>query len=180
MPQASVQAQLERVARYEARLHRNLFTRFLTSFARTRVFAWFYPTVGPLVDPFVYRRTRGSAAIRIYGLPALLLTTTGAKTGQPRTATLIYVRDGDDFAVVGSNFGKQHHPAWTENLLAEPQAAVEVGPERICVQATLADQATWERLWQKFLVIYPGYDKYLARSGRMPRIFVLSPVASQA
>lgn len=173
-----IRAQLERVARYEAGLHRNVFTRFLVTFARTRAFAWVYPKLGPRVDPVVYRRTKGSAASRVYGLPALLLTSTGAKTGQPRTSTLIYVRDGHDFVVVGTNFGKLRHPAWTENLLASREAMIEVGPERIAVRATLADQDAWPWLWQKFLVVYPGYDSYLARSGRQPRIFILAPRAA--
>lgn len=177
MPADDVREQLLRIADYESGLKRNPLTTFLVTFARTRVFAWLYPKVGPRVDPVVYRRTSGSAAARIYGLPALLLTTTGARSGQPRTATLIYVRDGDDFAVVGTNFGKRHHPAWTENLLAHPDATVEVGPVRITIRAALADESAWDRLWQKFLAVYPGYDSYLARSGRRPRIFLLAPVA---
>jgi deazaflavin-dependent oxidoreductase (nitroreductase family) len=166
---------LARVAVYEAGLRRTPLTRFLLRAGRNPSFARVYAKVGPFLDPLIYRRTGGSAATRLYGLPAVLLTTTGARSGQARTATLLYVRDGDSFAVVGTNFGKPDHPAWTANLLAHPAATVQVGPERIAVTATLAVDAEWERLWRKFLAINPGYHDYLARSGRRPRIFVLAP-----
>jgi deazaflavin-dependent oxidoreductase (nitroreductase family) len=167
--------QLARVAIYEAGLRRTPLTRFLLRAGRNAMFARVYAKVGPLLDPLIYRQTGGSAATRVYGLPALLLTMTGAQSGHTRTATLLYVRDGDGFAVVGTNFGKPAHPAWTTNLLAHPVATVQVGPERIAVTATPAADAEWERLWRKFLAINPGYHDYLARSGRRPRIFVLAP-----
>ena len=88
----------------------------------------------------------------------------------------IYVRDGDDFMVVGTNFGQRHHPGWTANLLAHPDASIEVGPERLPVTGELADQATWERLWPRFVAIYPGYANYLTRCApRKPRMFRLRP-----
>lgn len=70
---------------------------------------------------------------------------------------LIYVRDGNDFMVVGTNFGQRQHPGWTANLLAHPDASIEVGPERLAVTGESADQPARERLWPRFVAIYPGY-----------------------
>ena len=175
MVRDEVSDQLARVARYEAGLRRTPLTRFLLRAGRNPRFARVYAKVGPLLDPLIDRRSGGSAATRLYGRPALQLTTTGARSGQNRTATLLYVRDGDGFAVVGTNFGKPDHPAWTANLMAHPAATVQVGPEAIAVTAMPAVGEEWERLWRKFLAINPGYHDYLARSGRKPRIFVLAP-----
>ena len=123
------------------------------------------------------RRFGGRVTARIHGVPALLLTTTGARSGLPRTSPLLYVRDGDDFLVVGTNFGQANHPAWTGNLMAEPRAAIEVGPERLAVVGAMVDEAEFGSLWPRFVAIYPGYAAYLERCGRSPRMFRLRPAA---
>ncbi len=168
-------AALARVAAYEERLRRTPLTALLRAVAPTRPFAAAYRRVGPRLDRFLIRRSGGRVASRLYGLPVLLLTTTGAKSGQPRTTPLVYVRDGDDFVVTGTNFGQSAHPAWTGNLLAHPAATAEIGPERLAVTAELADQASWDRLWPRLLEIYPGYADYLRRRGQQPRMFLLHP-----
>lgn len=169
-------ARLERVARFEAARRTTPVTRLLLVVGKTRGFARLYRVLGPMVDPWIMHRSRGRVASRVYGLPALLLTTVGRRSGQPRVSPLLYVRDGDDFAVVGTNFGQHHHPAWTANLLARPEAEIEVGPERLAVRAQLADEPTWQRLWPRFVAVYPGYASYLGRTGgRTPRMFVLRP-----
>jgi deazaflavin-dependent oxidoreductase (nitroreductase family) len=108
-------------------------------------------------------------------LPVLLLSTTGAKSGQTRTTPLLYVRDGPDFAVAGTNFGQPAHPGWTANLLAKPAAVIEIGPELIGVTAELADPDTHSRVWPRFLAIYPGYRHYASRRDVPPRMFLLHP-----
>lgn len=170
-------AQLERVAAFEAKRRSTPVTRFLLVIGRTRGFARVYRVLGPAVDPWILRRSKGKVASQVYGLPALLLNTVGRRSAEPRVSPLVYIRDGDAFVVVGTNFGQHHHPAWTANLLAQPDAAIEVGPERLTVRAELVDPAGWERLWPRFVAIYPGYANYLHRSGgRTPRMFVLRPV----
>jgi deazaflavin-dependent oxidoreductase (nitroreductase family) len=165
---------LQRIAAYE-RGRRKTVPGVIRSAGRTRAWAAFYRRYGPKADPWLLRKTQGRAALRI-GFPELLLTTTGAKSGLPRVMPLIYVRDGDDFVVVGTNFGQRHHPGWTANLLAHADASIEVGPEQLPVTGELADQATWERLWPRFVAIYPGYADYLTRCGpRKPRMFRLRP-----
>ena len=164
---------LQRIADHERGLRTT--PRAIQSAGRTRAFAAFYRRFGPKADPWLFHKTQGQAALRL-GFPELLLTTTGAKSGLPRVMPLIYVRDGDDFMVVGTNFGQRHHPGWTANLLARPDASIEVGPERLPVTGELADQATWERLWPGFVAIYPGYANYLTRCApRKPRMFRLRP-----
>jgi len=165
---------LQRIAAYE-RGRRKTVPGVIRSAGRTRAWAAFYRRYGPKADPWLLRKTQGRAALRI-GFPELLLTTTGAKSGLPRVMPLIYVRDGDDFVVVGTNFGQRHHPGWTANLLAHADASIEVGPEQLPVTGELADQATWERLWPRFVAIYPGYADYLTRCApRKPRMFRLRP-----
>ncbi len=178
------QADLERVQRYEASLREGPLTTVLRAAGRTKVFSVVYRTVGPRMDPWLMRRSQGRVATRLYGLPALLLTTTGAKTGQRRDSPLLYLRAGDDpasdFVVVGTNFGQLHHPGWTANLLKEPTAEVEVGPVRLPVTARLADSADWQRLWPQFVAFYPGYANYLDRcGGREPRMFRLTPLTAE-
>lgn len=174
-PGEDAAAQLRRVAAYERRLRRTPLTGLLRVLAPTRPFAAFYRRVGPRLDRFLIRASSGRVASRLYGLPVLLLSSTGAKSGQTRTTPLLYVRDGVDFAVAGTNFGHPAHPGWTANLLATPAAAIEIGPERIRVTAELADAAAQSRVWPRFLSIYPGYGHYANRRDVPPRMFLLHP-----
>jgi deazaflavin-dependent oxidoreductase (nitroreductase family) len=174
-PGGDVAGQLGRVTAYEQRLRRTPLTALLRVLAPTRPFAAFYRRVGPRLDRFLIRASSGRVATRLYGLPVLLLSTTGAKSGQTRTTPLLYVRDAQDFAVAGTNFGHPAHPGWTANLLAKPDAVIEIGPERIAVTAELADAAAQRRIWPRFLAVYPGYGHYADRRQLPPRVFLLHP-----
>lgn len=109
-------------------------------------------------------------------LPQLILTTTGRRSGEPREAMLLYARDGSDWVVIGSNWGQEHHPAWSLNLLADPRARVTVLGESTDVVAHLADDDERARLMPALRAVWPGYDDYAARAGRELRVFVLRPV----
>jgi deazaflavin-dependent oxidoreductase (nitroreductase family) len=175
---ASLDEKLQRVNEFEQGRKTTVLTRLLKRVGPTRAFATVYRRLGPAVDPWLMRKTHGQFVSRWYGFPALLLATTGAKSGQRRVQPLVYIRDGSDFAVVGTNFGQTQHPAWTANLLAHPEAEVEVGPVTLAVTAELADSDTWQLLWPNFVEVYPGYPSYLSRTGgRKPRMFVLHPLA---
>lgn len=141
--------------------------------------AWFAAIARRLVpvDRWLARRTGGRwSAIGRHGLPSLLLTTTGRKSGQPRTQPLLYARDGDAFVVIGSNWGQAHHPAWSANLLAHPDATASVDGTPIPVRATLATGAERDRLWRLALETWPAYRTYERRAGgRDLRIFRLAP-----
>ena len=140
---------------------------------------WF-ATVGRALMPldrWLQRRTGGR--VNILGksaLPTLLLTTTGRKSGQPRTVPLIYAHDGDSFVVTASNWGQQHHPAWSANLIASGDAVVSLpGGRDLPVRAALAEGAERDRVWPLVTKVWPAYDTYVVRSGRDIRVFVLSP-----
>ena len=129
------------------------------------------------VDRALQRVTKGR--IDRFGrgsLPTLLLTTVGSKSGLRRTVPLLYTKDGDAYVVTASNWGQQHHPAWSGNLLATPEATVEIGGREIPVRAELAEGDDRARLWSKVTSVWPAYDTYEERSGRVIRVFLLRPV----
>lgn len=106
-------------------------------------------------------------------LPTLLLTTTGRKSGLPRTTALSYLRDSDRLLVLGSNWGQQHHPSWSVNLQAHPEATVAIGGAEIPVTATLLEGADRQGALQRFLA-YPMYRAYRTRTNRELRLFALT------
>jgi deazaflavin-dependent oxidoreductase (nitroreductase family) len=140
---------------------------------------WFisvYRRLGPKIDPLLSRVGDGSLVRSIYGLPTMLIHTKGAKSGQPRSNPLLYARDGEDFIVVGTNFGQPKHPAWTANLLAHPDAEVEIGTIMLPVKAALIEGEEWDAVFARLVAIYPGYALYLDRRGDLPpRLFRLIP-----
>jgi deazaflavin-dependent oxidoreductase (nitroreductase family) len=93
-----------------------------------------------------FRATRGRMTGQMAGRGILLLTTKGARSGEPRTAVLGYGRDGDRYVVIASNNGAPKAPAWYHNLLAYPEATVEVGPDKFEVRATTAKPEEREEL----------------------------------
>lgn len=168
-------ARLRDVAAFEASVKLTPIGKLLRVVGRTPAFATVYRRIGPPLDLWLGRRFKGQVAGRMYGLPALVLVTTGKKTGLRRPSPLLYLRDGDDFLVVGTNFGQGHHPAWTANLLAEPRAEIEVGPATLPVLASPIEEPEFARCWERFVALYPGYAGYLERSGRKPHMFRLRP-----
>lgn len=127
------------------------------------------------IDRRLGRLTRGRVvALRI--APSLIITTTGRRSGEPRSNPLLYVRDGEALVVAGSNWGQAHHPAWSLNLLADPAATVTLGGTTFPVRGTPVEGADRERLWQLLLAEWPAYQTYVERSGgRDIRIFRLTP-----
>lgn len=111
-------------------------------------------------------------------LPSLVITTTGRRSGKPRSNPLLYVPDGDAYVVIGSNWGQAHQPSWALNLLATPSAEIDIKGRRIPVRADPADGAERDRLWQLLVTEWPAYQTYVQRSGgREIRIFRLVPAA---
>jgi deazaflavin-dependent oxidoreductase (nitroreductase family) len=167
---------LEQIAEYEREAGPTPLTKVARVIGRTRAFALVYRTLMPTLDVRMARSTDGWVSAHVFGLPFLILTTTGAKTGQPRTNPLIYRRDGDDFLVAGTNWGQPKHPGWTANLLAHPEATIEVGPARLGVRAALVPVEEFDQLFARFVDVYPGYANYLVRRGTLtPRMFRLTP-----
>lgn len=128
------------------------------------------------IDRFLARLTNGRLVLfGMRELPGLLLTTTGRHSGEPRTVPLLYLADGDDFLVVGSNFGRRAHPAWSSNLLANPDATVTVRGTTIPVRAHLAEGAERDALLVKLKRHWPAYGSYeVWADGRVLRVFRLT------
>ena len=122
-----------------------------------------------------YRETDGEVGHIWNGATALLLTTTGRKSGEPRTSALIYAKDGDDYLVVASMGGAPMHPAWYLNLEANPQAEIQVLADRIPVTARTATPEEKPRLWDIVREQWPNYDVYQSRTDRDIPVVVLTP-----
>ncbi len=129
---------------------------------------------GKLNTP-LYRLSGGRIGGRINQAPVLLLTTTGRKSGQSRTAPVVYLADGENLIVIGSNAGHSRTPAWSLNLKANPEAEIEVGRERRPVRARVAEGDERADLWRKHNEQYTGFDEYEARTDRDIALFVLEP-----
>jgi len=127
------------------------------------------------VHRWLYRLTGGAIGGRFRGGETLLLTTLGRKTGQARTWPLIYFRDGNTFVIVGSNGGQDTHPAWYLNLVSQPTATIEVGRQRLRVQAKQAAGAERERLWQMITRTLPFYAEYEKMTRREIPLMILTP-----
>jgi len=106
--------------------------------------------------------------------PLLLLTTVGAKTGLPRTTPLIYSRDGDRLVVIASKGGEPTHPDWYHNLLAHPEATVEVGSETFPVRAEVAAGAERRRLFDQQAALMPFFAEYERTTAREIPVVVLT------
>lgn len=123
----------------------------------------------------LYRRTGGRIGGRFRGSPVLLLTTTGRRSGEPRTTPVLYIDDGDRKVVVASYGGAPQHPAWYRNLLAHPEVTVQTGPSVQQMRADVADPEERARLWAPLVAMYPTYDEYQAKTERQLPVVVLAP-----
>jgi deazaflavin-dependent oxidoreductase (nitroreductase family) len=122
-----------------------------------------------------YQETDGEVGYLWNGVPILLLTTSGRKSGQARTNALIFGRDGEDYLVVASMGGAPKHPNWYLNIQADPAARIQVRAERLEVSARTADDDEKPRLWKTMTDVWPNYDVYQSRTDRIIPIVVLSP-----
>jgi F420H(2)-dependent quinone reductase len=130
------------------------------------------------VHDAVYQKTNGWIGHRTLGIPSLLLHTVGAKTGQARTASLTYARDGGNYLIVASKGGDPKAPGWYHNLKADPNVEINVGPKRFGVKAkpVLPDDPDYGRLWQ--IVNKNNGDRYTAYQKKTSRpipVVVLTP-----
>jgi deazaflavin-dependent oxidoreductase (nitroreductase family) len=135
---------------------------------------WALRAIGKLNVP-VYRATRGKLMNKVGTAPVMLLTTTGRKSHQERTAPVLYLRDGERLVVIGSNAGNVRPPAWALNLRAHPEARVQVGGRRWSVRARLAEGLELAKLWRRANDLYEGFDDYAERTSRDIAVFVLEP-----
>ncbi|HUB99280.1 MAG TPA: nitroreductase family deazaflavin-dependent oxidoreductase [Solirubrobacterales bacterium] len=126
---------------------------------------------------FLYKRTGGRLGHSFPGVRGkmLLLDHVGAKSGKKRTSPLLYVEDGGDVVIVASKGGFPKNPAWFYNLKANPDTTVQIGSEVRKVHARVAKPEERERLWDKAVHAYSGYEDYRARTDREIPLVVLEP-----
>lgn len=123
-----------------------------------------------------YVETDGADGHIWRGVPTLLLTTKGRKTGIARRTALIYGRDGDAFIIVASKGGHPSNPLWYENLVNNPEVEIQVGAEVAIARAsTITDQLSYERNWKMMVGIWPGFDEYKAKTSRVIPLVAIRP-----
>ena len=109
------------------------------------------------------------------GVPTLLLTTMGRKTGARRRTALIYGIDGGDYIIVASKGGHPSHPLWYENLLVDPNVEIQVGAQVLKARAmTIDDHSRYEQVWNQMVAIWPGFNDYREKTSRVIPLIALS------
>ncbi len=123
-----------------------------------------------------YQETGGEQGYIWNTATILLLTTIGHKSGEPKTAPLIFIADGDSYVIIASLGGAPNHPAWYVNLAADPRVTLQVKDKVFAADARTAESPERERLWAKALAAWPQYDDYQAKTTREIPVVVLTPV----
>jgi deazaflavin-dependent oxidoreductase (nitroreductase family) len=150
-----------------------LSDRFYAKFSNTigaRGLRW----AGKLNTP-IYRLSGGRLLSKVGDGPVLLLTTTGRKSGEPRTAPVLYLERGEAMVLIDTNAGNEKVPAWSHNLKAKPQAEVQIGRRKLAVEARVAEGVEREELWRACNEQYGGFDEYITWMERTPSVWVLEP-----
>lgn len=151
--------------------------RVVQKVAGSHAFAPVAKHVVPRLDRVLNRVTGGRFVLSALLVPSLVLTARGAKTGEPRTTPLATLPEDDgSFLVVGSNFGQPRHPAWTGNLLTNPDATVTYAGRTFPVHAQLLEGEQRALAWPRLTQVWPVYDRYVEMSGRELRVFRLTPI----
>jgi deazaflavin-dependent oxidoreductase (nitroreductase family) len=156
----------------------NVAHRSIRRLAATRPGSWFFARTLHHADRVIYRLSgqRTTFAALLSGLPVVMLTTTGAKSGRETTVPLVGFEEGDAVILVASNYGQAHHPAWYHNLRADQQARIAVRGRARDVRAEQVESPERERYIALAAESYPGYRRYEARAApRRIAIFRLIP-----
>jgi F420H(2)-dependent quinone reductase len=124
----------------------------------------------------MYRLTKGAVGYKPHYMPVLLLTTTGRKTGKKRTVPVVYMEDGANYVVAASFGGNAKHPAWWLNLMASPQAMIQIKAEQKQIIAQQASREQRSELWARWTALDPNFEAYQQRTRRQIPMAILSPV----
>lgn len=152
------------------------YGRFALWLSRTRFFERYCSELLTRVDRYLIPRTGRGVSAPFEGVMRLMtLTTTGAKTREPRTVPLAYLNESGAMYVVGTNFGRAHHPGWAVNLVANPAAEVQSREWSGPVEAQLIDPESAELLWPKWSEMFEDYEMYRQATPRDIRMFRLHP-----
>jgi deazaflavin-dependent oxidoreductase (nitroreductase family) len=154
----------------------NPVQRALRRFASSGPGSWLFARILHHIDRPVHRLTGGrhTFASLVSGLPVVMLTTTGARSGRPRSVPVLGLPTGDGLAVIASNYGQRRHPAWYHNLRSNPEGHVSVDGATHSFRAHEAEGEERARIWQEGLAVYPGWSQYERRAqNRRIAVFVL-------
>jgi deazaflavin-dependent oxidoreductase (nitroreductase family) len=150
-----------------------LSDRFVARFSNT-IGARGMRVIGKLNVP-AYRWSGGRIGNKVGDGPVLLLTTTGRKSGEARTAPILYLPHGEAMILIDTNGGNEKLPGWSHNLRAKPVAEVEIGRRKLTVSARVAGGDERVRLWSACVAQYAGFDDYVKWLKRTPSVWVLEP-----
>lgn len=163
----------------ELKVRQNALQRLLQTVPGSAIGAAMFSKMLHHLDRPLLRLSGGRLSIPqfVAGLPCVTLTTTGARSGTARIIPTIGIPDGENVALIASNWGQHHHPAWYFNLRKNPHASLAFdGQEGRYIAREVASGDEYDRLWQRAAGIYSGYDKYKARTGgRAIPILLLEP-----
>jgi deazaflavin-dependent oxidoreductase (nitroreductase family) len=120
-----------------------------------------------------FRANKGVVGGPFAGAPMVLLTTTGARSGEPRTTPLVYSKDGDRIVIIASFAGAPRHPAWFLNLRANPEVTLEVGTEKFKARAVIPEGAERDRLFGAQAALMPNFAEYQQKTTRVIPVVVL-------
>jgi deazaflavin-dependent oxidoreductase (nitroreductase family) len=157
----------------------NVMQRLNRRFAASGPGSWFFARVLHRIDGPVHRATGGRYTLGslLSGLPVVMLTTKGARSGKARTVPVLGLPTPDGLAVIASNYGQARHPGWYYNLHADPSGEITVAGVTRPFRASVAEGDARERIWQYGLRIYPGWSQYEQRAAhRKIDIFILEQV----
>jgi deazaflavin-dependent oxidoreductase (nitroreductase family) len=129
---------------------------------------------------FLYRRTRGRVGSNVQGLPILLLSTIGRRSGKTRVTPLGYFEHEGSYIVIASNAGFDRHPGWFHNLKSQPRVTIEVGDRVMEAGARVVGPDAYKHLWSKLVSLSPGYARYAERTRRVIPIVSLRPLPLSA
>ncbi len=155
---------------------RNAVRRGVVRFATTPAVCRFSARALPTLDRLILRVTAGRTSLSeiAAGTPVIVLTTRGARSGEPRTSHLLGIPVGDTLALIGTNFAEPRTPSWVHNLLVHPRATVTYRHSQVVVSAREVSGAEYEQVYAAAALIYPGYSAYRNRlTAREPKVFVL-------
>lgn len=191
---AVAQAQRLQTTDYRHRMHSDLVSQLGYALGKpnaartavqrvvaTRGFTALNTRVLHRADRWALQATGGRTTLTsaLAGLPVIFLTTTGARSGLPRTAPLIGIPHHGSLAVIGSNFGSSNHPGWVHNLVAHPFGEVRYRDRSARIEARQAAGDEHDAIWITAQNAYPGYGKYQEwAAARSIRIFVLDPATA--
>jgi len=162
---------------YHPRSWQRLFQRL----GALRPCSWALSYLLPRLDRWMLRSSHGKRSLTtlLSGMPLITLTTTGARSGLPRQASLVVVPIAGGIVLIASDFGSPHHPAWYHNLIAHPQAQVSLDGQIASFVARQANGEERQACWRLAVSLYPVFEAYRRRAtGREIPVMVLTPVAS--